>query len=167
MSQAIIKKLSVVHPDIPKMYLAVRLGSVYNSKSKAYHIEDPIKEIDNVLNKKGYCYFAKFGKSISENKLNRYLKNNNFHLVIIHKQTGEYTSKTYSIKGFQTEVPESAKSYPSYYKGKENLVGIWFKLEPAEEQIDIDNLRVSSSYQKLRLAMSNSMGSIFFCNAVS
>ncbi len=163
MPKAVIEKLNVVHPAAPKIYLALRLGSVYNHSSKVYHAEDPIKEIDTVLAKLGFVHFAKFGKSISDTKLSKYLNNNPFYLVVIHKLTGEYTSKVYKIVSYSREMPADTKSYPKYYRGKEGLVGVWFKLEATEDQVDIEQLRVSSSYQKLRQAMGSSMASFFFC----
>lgn len=163
MPKAAVEKLKVVHPDAPKVYLALRLGSVYNHRSKVYHAEDPIKEIDNVLAKKGFVYFAKFGKTISELKLRRYLSNNPFYLVVIHKLTGAYVHKAYKIVSFESDAPEDLKSYPNYYKGKEALVGVWFKLVESDVDVDLEALRVSSSYQKLKHAMGNSMASFFFC----
>ena len=136
---------------------------MYNISSRAYHVEDPIYEIDNVIKKHKACFFAKFGKPINAVKLNKFISNYNFMLVISYKRADKHITKTYEIKSTHRILNTSIKNYPEYYKGKEDLVGTWFEITKSEEQVEIKNLIVSSSYQKLLPAMSGSMSSFFFC----
>jgi hypothetical protein len=163
MKQATVEKNNIVKHKASSAYLVIRLGNVYNVSSRAYHIEDPIYEIDKVIKKHKACFFAKFGKPINIKKLSKYSSNFNFKLVVCYKRENNYITKTYQITSTHRILNPNIKNYPEYYIGKEDLVGTWFEITQSEDQVDIKNLMVSSSYQKLLPAMSGSMSSFFFC----
>ena len=53
--------MDVVEKPKSKAYLVVKVGRVYSNLDKSYLVEDPVVEIDKVLEKNTTCYFAKFG----------------------------------------------------------------------------------------------------------
>ena len=144
-------------------FLVVRVGKVYDIDTKRYITQDPILEIDKVLNNFETCFFAKFGKKLNLKKIRDLSKDTDLHLVIVNKDGDYYKSKTYKLISANDEIKVESRNYPSYYIGKEHFVGTWFEVRHSLYEALLADLYVASSYSKLTTSMSLSMSSFFFC----
>jgi len=158
MVKTVIKKGNIINHKLPNNYLAIRVGKVYKN--------DAIEEIDNVIKSYKYGWFAKFGRVVSQIRINQMLKKSIPYLVIVQFYEGKYISKTYKILETAQKSLKKGEPYPSYYKGNEQFVGTWFKLEKTDNQVDVNSLVVKSSFQNLTQALSKSMCGSFSCKTL-
>jgi hypothetical protein len=139
----------------PKSYLVLRMGKHYKL--------DPIAEVDKMIENFGYSWFAKFGKKILVSKVEDMIEKSSSYLVIISLLNSEYISKTYKLLNISQKKPNKNEPYPNYYNEEQQLVGAWFKIKNSDHQVNMDELIVKSSLNKLSVVFSASMGSSFFC----
>lgn len=158
MVKTITKKGNVINHKLPNNYLAIRVGKVYKN--------DPIKEIDNVIKSHKYGWFAKFGRVVSQIRLDRMLSKSTPYLVIVKFDGDKYISKTYKILETAQKTLRKGEPYPSYYSGNEQFVGTWFKVEKTDNQVDVNSLVVKSSFQSLTHALTKSMCGSFSCTTM-
>ncbi len=144
-------------------FLVIRIGKVYDIKKKSYIKEDPIAEVDKVLNNNVTCFFAKFGKKLNTKKISALCLKKSVRLVIAINVDGLYVSKTYFLKKACDDIDSKQLNYPAYYVGKESFIGTWLEISKSDFQVQINDLRVASSYEKLSVSMQSSMSSFFFC----
>jgi hypothetical protein len=136
-------------------YLVLRMGKQYKF--------NPILEVDKMIDKFSYSWFAKFGKKILESKVEDMIENSSSYLVIISLLNSKYISKTYKLLNISQKKPNKNEPYPNYYNEEQQLVGAWFKIKNSDHQVNIEELIVKSSLNKLSVVFSTSMGSSFFC----
>lgn len=146
-----------------KSFLVVRIGKVYDVSAKSYISQDPILEVDKVLQNFESCLFAKFGKKLNLNKIQELSDKTELHLVVVSNVDSRYVSKTYMIKKALNDITPGARNYPPYYQGKEGFIGTWFEVIHSSFQASLADLYVASSYKKLLTSMASSMSSFFFC----
>ena len=141
----------------PKSYLVLRMGKHYRL--------DPIAEVDKMIENFGYSWFAKFGKKILVSKVEDMIEKSSSYLVIISLLNSEYISKTYKLLNISQKKPNKNEPYPNYYNEEQQLVGAWFKIKNSDHQVNMEELIVKSSLNKLSVVFGTSMGSSFFCIA--
>jgi len=146
-------KLKII--TFPKSYLVLRMGKQYKL--------NPIAEVDKMIEKFNYSWFAKFGKKILKSKVDDMIEKSSPYLVIIFLLNSEYISKTYKLLNISQKKPSNNEPYPYYYNEEQQLVGAWFKIKNSDHQVNIKELIVKSSLNKLSVVFSTSMGSSFFC----
>jgi hypothetical protein len=139
-------------------YLVLRMGSLFTL--------DPIKEVDKVINEHGFSWFAKFGKKIANTSVRKMINESTPYLVVILLNKTEYVSKTYKLLDVAKEPPQKNEPYPDYYVNQQRFIANWFKIENSLYQVDINNLIVKSSFQKLSHLFKTSMGSSFYCTTI-
>jgi len=151
-------KSESVSKEIQSSYLVLRMGSLFTL--------DPIKEVDKVINEHGFSWFAKFGKKIANTSVRKMINESTPYLVVILLHKTEYVSKTYKLLDVSKEPPQKNEPYPDYYVHQQRFIANWFKIENSLHQVDINNLIVKSSFQKLRHLFKTSMGSSFYCTTI-
>jgi hypothetical protein len=124
---------------------------------------DPIAEIDKMIENFSYSWFAKFGKKILVSKVEDMIEKSSSYLVIVSLLNSEYISKTYKLLNISQKKPSKNEPYPNYYNEEQQFVGAWFKIKNSDHQVNMDELIVKSSLNKLSIVFSTSMGSSFFC----
>jgi hypothetical protein len=155
--------MEIVERPISKNYLVIKVGRVYSLSDKSYLVEDPVVEIDKVLQKNTTCYFAKFGNPIKVQRIDEMLLKSDLFLVIAYKLDEVFTSKTYKVISSSYDIPPKQKNYPPYYKKKIDFVGNWIEVAQTDEQVPLSHLKVTSSYQSVISAMTNTSGSVYYC----
>ena len=144
--------------DIQNSYLVLRMGSLFTL--------NPIKEVDEVIKEHGFSWFAKFGKRVANTSVKKMINESSPYLVVILLNKTEYVSKTYKLLDVSKEPPSNNEPYPNYYVNQQRFIATWFKIEDTLHQVDINNLIVKSSFQKLRHLFKTSMGSSFYCTTI-
>jgi len=155
--------MDVVEKPKIKNYLVIKVGRVYSHTDKSYLAEDPVIEIDKVLSKHNTCYFAKFGNPIKIQRIEELLSKTDLYLVIAYKLDEIFTSKTYKIVSCSYDIPTSKKNFPTYYKKKMDFIGNWIEISSTEEQVPLSELKVTSSFQRVITAMTNTSGAVYYC----
>jgi hypothetical protein len=142
----------------------IRIGKVFDILTKKYITEDPIEEIDKVLNNFETCLFAKFGKQLNIKRIQRLANQTDLYIIVVASNSGKkHVSKTYKLISSTREISADAANYPEYYQGREGFVGTWLEVRNSSYQASLTDLYVASSFEKLLVSMSSSMSSFFFC----
>ncbi|QDD11862.1 hypothetical protein [Candidatus Methylopumilus rimovensis] len=144
--------------NLKNSYLVLRMGSLFTL--------NPIKEVDEVIKKNGFSWFAKFGTRVANTSVRKMIDETSPYLVVILLNKTEYISKTYKLIDVAKEPPPKNELYPDYYVDQQRFIATWFKIEDSLHQVDINNLIVKSSFQKLRHLFKTSMGSSFYCTTI-
>lgn len=155
--------MDVVEKPKSKAYLVLKVGRVYSNLDKSYLVEDPVIEIDKVLEKNTTCYFAKFGNPIKVQRIEEMLLKGDLFLVIAYKLDDIFTSKTYKVISSSYDISAKKKNYPAYYKKKIDFIGNWIEVAKTDEQVPLSSLKVTSSFQSVISAMTNTSGSVYYC----
>jgi hypothetical protein len=139
-----------------KLYLVIRVGLQDGV--------DPILEIDKIIKKKNFCWFAKYGNTITHKIQKRIEVNNDVIICLIYKNEDKYVMKSYEAVEISRDPSIIKGTYPSYYNQFIDRVGIFVKIkELTGEQISIDSLYIASSLNKLYYGLHNSMRGHFLC----
>lgn len=143
-----------------KIFLVINCGNdnEYNAAT----------EIDKIINKNGFGWFAKFGKPIKFSKL--YLDYPDDEIVLCLSVFINYQQKIYlySIMEISETFKGPEGSHPEYYKQKIHNIGTWIKVkEYTGEKINCENLVVKSSLKKLSESVLKSMSGYFICKLLS
>ena len=122
------------------------------------------KEIDKVISKKGFSWFAKFGKPLKTERI--ILDDDNektFYACLLVSENDAYELHTYRILDFSSVMPKAGQ-FPPYYKKNLLYIETWLKLGPNEGvSPTVNDLVVTSSQTSLLLTMRRSMMGHFFC----
>jgi hypothetical protein len=138
------------------LYLVIRVGLQDGV--------DPIAEIDKVIKRKGFCWFAKYGNAIAPNIQNRIEEKNDVVLCLIYKKEDKYVMKSYKAVEISRDPQIIKGTYPTYYNKFIDRVGVFVKIiDIDEEQVSIDSLYIVSSLNKLHYGLHNSMRGHFIC----
>jgi hypothetical protein len=139
-----------------KLYLVIRVGLQDGV--------DPILEIDKIIKKKKYCWFAKYGNAISDKIQKRIEVKNDVVICLIYKKEDLYVMKSYEAIEISKDPSIIKGTYPAYYNKFIDRVGVFVKIrELTGDQISIDSLYIASSLNKLYYGLHNSMRGHFLC----
>jgi hypothetical protein len=122
------------------------------------------KELDKVIKKHGFSWFAKFGTPLKFQSLNPEDPNSNLILCVALMFERQYQLFSYKIEEF-SKSPELKKgTYPSYYTELMPDVGTWIKVSKFEgPQPTTNDLVVKSSLIKLYQTISKAKAGFFYC----
>ena len=140
-------------------YLVVKCGN-----ANEYHAAH---EVDKIIEKNGYCWFAKYGNKIQYDRAE--LSNPNSEdkevvLCLILFIGQGYKIFSYKIEAFSRNIKQLQRTYPSYYNQSLHLISTWIKVTKlSREQPKLDDLYVKSSYQPLYMTLKNSTAGHFLC----
>ena len=140
----------------PKGYFVIRVGKIQNLAI------NPVDEINKVIKKNGFSYFAKIGKQLAEARVNKFIEKYEPYFVISYSENKNYKSKTYKLIEISNKINPNPSLYPSYYKDI-GLVSNWFKIEDTPEQADLSSLMIQSSFRSIIDALHSTSGGHFFC----
>jgi len=124
-------------------------------------------EIDKVITKNGFGWFAKYGNPIKFSKL--YLDNPDDEIVLCLSifTNGQYKLYLYSIMEFSETFKGPEGSYPSYYKQNIYYIKTWIKVKKyTGEKINYEDLVVKSSLRKLTNTIRRSTAGHFICQLI-
>jgi hypothetical protein len=147
-------------------FLVVRLGKIYDQTKKSYLAEDPITEINRVLEEQASCFFGKFGKKLNDERLQELIGLNRLYLLIAYKTGNQYVSQTYKVVSIPTPDKVTPDKFPPYYTSHERYISTWLEVEKSVPQPKLSDLVVRSSGEKLLTSMTLSSSSFFFCRLI-
>jgi hypothetical protein len=141
----------------PATYLVIRIGDVDE--------KDAIQEVDAVIRRLGYCWFAKYGRPVG---LKSGRKADETTLCLVQTRMGKRRMAFYQIKAMSRVAPK-ADECPSYYWTVPGRRRTWIKVARASSvaKRDLWDLSIESSRQPLPEAMVRSMSSHFWCVATA
>ena len=124
--------------------------------------KDPIRSHMDVLKKKGFVWFGKFGTKPSDKTLNSVL-NNGIYNIILHYSKG----KSYLCQVSEVSLNHPIENYPKYYDELDALKNkpfkIYFKLTKITELNEkyLREFSLASTGEPAGRSLRNSMASIF------
>lgn len=125
---------------------------------------DPIDEVDRVLTKMGFCWFAKYGQPIHGPLLYRLEEEADVALTLVYKNVNGYKLASYHIEEISSSPKLETGTFPPYYVKFLNRVGSFIKItELRGPQPGTDDLEVRSSLNTLTKALRTSMRGYFIC----
>ena len=125
-------------------------------------------ELDKVITKNGFGWFAKYGKPINFSKL--YLDNPDDEIVLCLSIfiNDKHRIYPYSIMETSETFKGPKGSHPEYYKQKIDNIKTWIKVKKyTEEKINCEDLVVKSSLKKLSESIRKSMSGYILCKLLS
>jgi hypothetical protein len=138
-------------------YLVIKCGN-----SGANHAS---QELDNVIDKAGIAWFAKFGAKIDTKELSKKIETEGVILCLSIFKDGGFHLYSYEIIGFSDQINIKKDPYPKYYKEFLPQIKTWIcvkKLSP-ELQPSINDLIVKSSLNPILRALRTSTAGYFLC----
>lgn len=138
------------------IYIVIKCGNSANIHAA--------KELDKVIKKHGYAWFAKFGTSLKYEKFD--LQNPNLKLVLCVALmfNREYEIYSYKIEEFNRMESPKKGTFPNYYNELLEDVGTWIKVSKLDApQPTINDLLVKSSYIKLSQTIKKAKAGFFYC----
>ncbi len=140
-------------------YLVIKCG-----KTKQV---DASKAIQKIVEKKGSCWFAKFGNPIKLSSLKLDDPNHQIILCIALMFDREYQIYSFKIKTMSNDVQPKRGTYPSYYADNIGKVGTWINVEKLEgDQPKMTELLIKSSLHKLIKSIYTAKVGYFFCKHI-
>lgn len=126
---------------------------------------NPIQEVDQVIDRLGFCWFGKYGQPIA--KVARQSKHDLKVVLTGGPKLGmQGRGAVYELRGCSFVTP-SQDHYPAYYADKLGRIGTWLKLErTSQANIATGELMIKSSRQPLAKALTDSMRGHFWCQRV-
>jgi len=121
---------------------------------------DAIEEVNSVIGRLGYCWFAKYGRPIGTQGR----RPEETTLCLIQTRKKKRRVAFYQIKGM-TRLNPKPDECPAYYWNVPSRRRTWIKVERASSvaKRDLSELIVQSSGYSLAEAMNGSMSSHFWC----
>jgi hypothetical protein len=140
-----------------KIFIVIRVGLQDNV--------DPIDEVDNVIEKMGYCWFGKYGEPLHQTLIERVPNKKDVAICLIYKsKTTGYRMKTYFAEEVSANPVLPKNSYPAYYSTFMNRIGTFVKVSPYKGvSPTINDLYVKSSLNKLASSLQKSIRGHFVC----
>jgi len=143
-----------------KIFLVVNCGNdnEYNAAT----------EIDKIINKNGFGWFAKYGNPIKFSKLYLDYPDDEIVLCLSIFINGQHRIYPYSIMEISDTFMGTEGSYPEYYKQKIHNIKTWIKVKKyTGEKINYEDLVVKSSLKKLSESIRKSMSGYIICKLLS
>ncbi len=130
---------------------------------------DAIEEIEKVIKQKGQAWFGKYGEPIKQN-IEARLKDGeeNIFVILVRKSTkgesGGYRFKVFRLKEISRMPPKNTSDFPKYYAKTMSRIGCWLLLDLYKgPKLELANLVVRSSLQRLPQTLGSSMRAHFYC----
>lgn len=123
---------------------------------------NPIEEVDQVIDRLGFCWFGKYGQPIGS--IASQAKGDLKVVLTGGSKIGvQGTGAVYELRGWSF-APPLVEHYPQCYANKLSRIGTWLKLErTTETTISTGELIIKSSLQPLPKVLSDSMRGHFWC----
>ncbi|UVC08671.1 hypothetical protein IHQ71_26675 [Rhizobium sp. TH2] len=136
----------------PKKILVIRVSKMDGV--------DPVEEIQKVIDKKGHCWFGKYGRLIGVKAFGKAVSKN---IVIISKEGRTYKPYLFRRSAVQRTIPEDC-CYPLYYNEFLRRISFWMKLRALPPyELDLADLQIVSSKMPLREMLGQAMSGHFIC----
>lgn len=132
---------------------------------------DVIKSIEEVIKKRGYCWFGKYGQAIATESIRRLTKGGKITLYAMLVRKHKHKGKNHqSISAHQFECKEISQkqppqgTYPEYYDRFGHRISSWLKLETSNiNQVQLEDVITVSSGESVTHSLSSSIRGHFFC----
>jgi hypothetical protein len=139
-----------------KVYLVVRVSNLQNN--------DVLKELDKLIQAKGFAWFGKFGKTIK-----RLIIGSDNHVIValVAKKEAQERFGFYKLTAMDYVKPSDGE-FPSYYADCLPRIKTWLRLEQLDQKdtLPFDQLKIASSNWKLSEALGRSMSGHFLCKKI-
>ena len=124
-------------------------------------------ELDKVITKNGFGWFAKYGSAIKFSKLYENNPDGEFILCLSIFSEGQYKLYPYLIIEFSASFIGPEGSYPAYYKSNIYYINTWIKVKKySEKKFSYEDLVVKSSLRKLSHTIRRSTAGHFICKFI-
>ena len=139
-----------------KTFIVVKCGD-----TKTHHA---VNEIDKVIKKKGFAWFAKYGKKIKFDKIDLDDLQKEYVLSLCLFTDDQFHLFSYQIDGFSSINDQAKGTYPAYYEEKIHFVNTWIKISPYQGiPPTVKDLIVKSSLNYLGASLRKSTAGHFVC----
>ena len=139
-----------------KTFIVVKCGN-----AKVHHAA---KEIDKVIKKKGFAWFAKYGSKIKFDKIKLDDPQREYILCLSLFLDNQYHLFPYQIDGFASKIDQVKGTFPDYYQEHFYFIGTWIKVSPYKgTPPTVDDLIIKSSLNKLGETLKKSTSGHFVC----
>jgi hypothetical protein len=139
-----------------KTFIVVKCGD-----TRTHHAAN---EIDKVIKKKGFAWFAKYGSKIKFDKINLDDPQREYVLSLSLFTDNQFHLFSYQIDGFASTNDQAKGTYPSYYEEKIHFINTWIKISPYMGiPPTVNDLIVKSSLNNLGTALRKSTSGHFVC----
>lgn len=112
--------------------------------------------------------FAKFGKPFGDQFIKRLFQHGpDAYLALFRSRVDREVAHLYKIEEVSRSPPVDVP-YPDYYKSQLAFASSWITISASDvgDSIRLERLIVTSSRNRLRMALSSSMASFFLCSVI-
>jgi hypothetical protein len=139
-----------------KTFIVVKCGNV-----KTHHAA---KELDKVINKKGFAWFAKYGSKIKFDQIKLNDPYQEYILSLSLFFDNQYHLFHYQIEEFASKIDQVRGTFPDYYQEHFYFIGTWIKVTPYKGTTPtVNDLVIKSSLNKLGEVLKKSTSGHFLC----
>lgn len=139
-----------------KTFIVVKCGN-----AKTHHAAN---EINKVIKKKGFAWFAKYGSKIKFDKIKLDDPLREYVLSLSLFIDNKFHLFSYQIDGFATKIDQAKGTYPAYYQEHIHFINTWVKVSPyTGTPPTVDDLIIKSSLNKLGETLKKSTSGHFVC----